>query len=598
MCVVQLGQQSLVPSCVSVGLLIAAILVCGLGQLNADELVTPTQLVARWPLTADARDVIGSAHGTPENVHFGGGRFGAPTHGAQFNGRDSRIQVPSASAMNLGVGDFSITVWVRCETPLRSTLGDLVSKFDPQTRRGINLHVAGSSPAYCAMSDTRHVHFGIDDGYLGQWTDHGKPSPSNALITTLVAYEGNLYCGIADADKPKDRAHVFRYGGDRKWIDCGRLGDDPNHHSVMSMIVHQGKLYAGTGAWDWYAAEGAIPGAPPVARTRVFRYEGGTRWKDLGQVGNGTRVLTLASFAGELFAGLDDVGKGHAYKYDGRKWIDLGAPDGKNFECFLPWGGTLYAATHGNVYQYAGAQAWTKIGERPHDINQIHSMQVAGGKILLGTWPQGYVLRYAGGQKWDKIGRLGLPPGEKLCNEVMDLVVYNGKLYAGLIPKAEVYRYEQDQKWTRLGSLATRPDWDVKNLFTWNRVTCLSSFHGRLYAGTGSCRGRAFDAAADASLGRVYSIQAGQVVSHEHDIGGAWTHLGAVRRGRKLELYVNGRLSASSELRQGPAFDLTTEVPMWIGFGSQNFFDGHIADLRWYQGALDLREIRRLSDDK
>ena len=39
-----------------------------------------------------------------------------------------------------------------------------------------------------------------------------------------------------------------------------------------------------------------------------------------------------------------------------------------------------------------------------------------GGKILLGTWPQGYVLRHEGGEKWAKIGRLGLPEGPKLCN--------------------------------------------------------------------------------------------------------------------------------------------------------------------------------------
>ena len=92
---------------------------------------------------------------------------------------------------------------------------------------------------------------------------------------------------------------------------------------------------------------------------------------------------------------------------------------------------------------------------------------------------------------------------------------------------------------------------------TWARVTCLSFFRGRLFASTGSCQGRSLDAPADPSLGKVFSIQAGQVVSHEHDIGGDWTHLAAIRRGRRLELFINGQKTESTELREGPAFNLS-----------------------------------------
>ena len=573
-------------------LLLATFATLGSERLDAGERTPPaTRLVAHWPLRTDARDVVGEAHGRPEHVTF-------DEHGATFDGRQGRIQVSATDAPHVGTRDFSLAVSVRCQTPLASTLGDLVNQFDPSTRRGFNLHVAGSSPAYSAMSDTRHVHFGIDDAYLGEWQDHGKPWASNSLISNLVAYDGELYCGIADADRPEDRAHVFRFGGDQRWIDCGRLGDDTNHHSVMSMIVHQGKLTAGTGIWDWVQALGGLEGAPAPAPTRVYQYDGGTRWKDLGQVGNGSRVLCLASFQGELYAGLDRAGGGHAFRYDGQSWIDCGAPDGKNFECLLPWGGTLYAATHGNIYEYLGGQAWKRLGTAPHDITQIHCMQVFGGKVLLGTWPQGYVLRHEGVDDWARIGRLGLPEGSKLCNEVMDLTVYNGKLYAGLIPLAEVFRYERDNDWQQLGSLASRPDWSVDTTATWTRVTCLSAFQGRLFAGTGSCQGRALDAPVDPSLGRVHSIQAGQVVSHERDIGGDWTHIAAVRRGRQLELYVNGQRTATSTMGDdGPMFDLTNHAPMWIGFGAQNFFHGQMADVRWYDGALDPAAIRLLAQD-
>ena len=130
------------------------------------------------------------------------------------------------------------------------------------------------------------------------------------------------------------------------------------------MIVHDGKLYAGTGVWDWDRAKGRVPGFT-TAPTRVFVYEGGTKWRDLGQVGNGSRVLCMASFKGELYAGLDAVGKGRCFKYDGTRWTDCGAPDGRNFECLVPLGGVLYAATHGRMYRYGDGQTWTCIGKEP-----------------------------------------------------------------------------------------------------------------------------------------------------------------------------------------------------------------------------------------
>ncbi|HAA72402.1 MAG TPA: hypothetical protein DCE55_24910 [Planctomycetaceae bacterium] len=551
------------------------------------------RLVGHWPLAEDTRDVVGTLPGKPTNVTFGR-TAGSAKAAAIFNGRDSVITIPAGAALQLGTRDFSLTAWVKCDVPLRNTLGDLVSQFDPAARRGFNLHLSGSSPAYSSMSDTRHVHFGIDDGYLGPAEDCGKPWPSNSLITCLIVFDGELYCGIADADRTEDKARVFRYAGGKRWIDCGRLGNDPNHHSVQAMVVHDGKLYAGTGIYDWVQAMDQLPGKPPAAPTRVFVYAGGTSWRDLGQVGFGSRVLCMGSFQGELFAGMDVIGKGHAYKFDGTKWIDCGAPDGRNFECFLPFGGKLYAATHGNVFEYEGGTSWRSIGAEPHGITQIHSMQVAGGRMLLGTWPQGYVLRYDGENKWTKLGRVGLPPGPQQCNEINDLTVYNGKLYAGVIPKAELYRYEKEGEWTLLGSLANRSDWAADNLATWLRLTCLTTFQGRLFAATGACQGRALDAPVDPSMGRVFAYQAGQVVSSEHDIGGAWTHIAAVRQGRTLKLYVNGTRVTTSQLRAGPLFNLTNDRPLLVGFGAQHYFSGAIADLRLYHGALGTDAVREV----
>src|SRR5262245_53588992 len=169
----------------------------------------PAKLIAHWPLIKHARDAVGTMHGTASNIKFGNEDRAA----ARFNGRDSVITVPDALTLHLADRDFSLALWAKCEMPLTNTLGDMISKFDPQRRRGLNFYIAGSAPGYNGMSDTRHVHFGIDDSFLGQWDDHGKPWPSNSHVPCLIVFNGDLYCGIADADRTEDKAKVFRFAG-------------------------------------------------------------------------------------------------------------------------------------------------------------------------------------------------------------------------------------------------------------------------------------------------------------------------------------------------------------------------------------------------
>ncbi|MBT4139663.1 MAG: hypothetical protein HOE48_17200, partial [Candidatus Latescibacteria bacterium] len=171
--------------------------------------MTKHQLMGHWPLQENASDVAGKHHGVAHQVTFVDGPGGSTTAAAQFNGPDSRIEVPAANDLQLANKDFSIAAWVRCDTPMRGVFGEVLSKFDPNSRCGFNLQVAGSTAGYSAMSDSRHIHFGIDDGYIGPWTDCGKPWQSNSLVSALVAYEGELYASIADADDPMDAARVF-----------------------------------------------------------------------------------------------------------------------------------------------------------------------------------------------------------------------------------------------------------------------------------------------------------------------------------------------------------------------------------------------------
>jgi len=198
----------------------------------------------------------------------------------------------------------------------------------------------------------------------------------------------------------------------------------------------------------------------------------------------------------------------------------------------------LWFRQNWEVYHDEGGKEWLCIGDHPFGITQIHCLQAVGGKLHAGTWPQGYVLRYENNGEWSNIGRLGLSEGMYQCNEINDLTVHNGKLYTGVIPKAQVYRYESDGHWNLLGCLASRPDYADDKVDTWRRVTSLVPYQGKLFASTSSCKGRSIDVDPDGTLGRVYALQTGQVVSHERDIGSNWTHLAAVREDKQLRLYV------------------------------------------------------------
>ena len=546
--------------------------------------MSQADLRARWKLSGNCEDELGRSHGIGEGITFGPGPGGDPEGAARFNGIDSRITIGDGPHLRLGSGDFTIACRVRPEGDMKCVYGDILGKFDPVHRTGLTLGMQGSAPAYSGMGNTPYLYFGIDDGYVGPVEDHGKPCGDNALVSNLVVHEDQLYCGIADAAEPERAARVFRWQGGSEWEDCGRIGSDPTVRSAMSLIVHNNELYAGTGTWDWVKC---FEQQTETGPTHVFRYQGGTEWEDLGQIGDGTRVLCLASYGGDLYAGIDAVGGGRCFRFDGARWHDCGSPDGRNLECLLPFQGQLHAATHGNVWRHEGGEQWTQIGNDPHGINQIHSMCVFDGSLALGTWPQGYVLRYAGPGEWEIIGRLGLDEERHPCNEVMDLLAHNGKLYAGLIPKAQLYRYESDGNWTLMHSLAGRGDWHEEAVDAWCRITTLTSHRGAIFAATGSCRGREEDVDPDGQLGRVVSMKTGWVTSCERRIDSEWMDVVAQRKGRELTIHVNGTLCGRAEKPGEGYFDIDNGFDLEIGRGAQGSFYGSIADVRIYNGAVD-----------
>lgn len=247
-------------------------------------------LVGYWPLEGDCQDQSGLGnHGT---AHGDGSENG------QFDGRGKWIEIRPSDSLKFGTEDFTLAVWVWTAPDIDDVIGDVLTKYDSQRRRGFNLIINSSAGGYSSHGDDRHVYFGIDDGSEPTWVDCGRPSPtSNYVSNSLTVFDGNLYAAITDAEKEEDWCHVFRYGGDRRWEDCGRVGNRRTH-GVGPMVVHRGHLYAGTWTYDWTRVGRSQPLDDFCS---VYRYAGGTTWEDCGQPGSCRRLFGLASFRGQVF---------------------------------------------------------------------------------------------------------------------------------------------------------------------------------------------------------------------------------------------------------------------------------------------------------
>jgi len=66
-----------------------------------------------------------------------------------------------------------------------------------------------------------------------------------------------------------------------------------------------------------------------------------------------------------------------------------------------------------------------------------------------------------------------------------------------------------------------------------------------------------------------------------------------VRRGNRLELYIDGKLEVTSPPFSAPDFDLSNAEPLRIGSGETDCFAGKIREVRIYKRALVPAEIAR-----
>ena len=551
-------------------------------------MMTDSKLAGHWKLKGDCRDYSGKGnHGINHGVNLARGAF---------NGRDAFIEVPDSRSLRLAADDFSLCAWVYTAKNLESVAGDIVNKYDPASRKGFNLSLQSSAGGYNSQGDDRHVHFGIDNARLGPWRDCGRPNKSsNYVSNSLTVYDGHLYAATTDAREKENWCRVYRYAEGKRWEDCGRVGNRRTT-GVGPMIVHRGGLYAATWTYDWNRV---LTG--DYETCRVYRYEGGHRWKDCGQPGQNRRLNCIASFKGKLYVGGDDQSGGR-YKVfvreSAKKWeVSATFPSEGSGWCYphamAVFQGSLYVG-YPSVYAFDGKK-WEYVGT-PVGCTQMHSLEVYKGKLHAGTWPEGRVAFYKGGEDWEDCGRGGD------STEINALVVYNGKLYIGSIPRAEVFRYEGGRKWTRVKRFFDPPGWEPVSVgrhspqeharaLEWTRVTSLTVYRGKLFAGIGSCTSAFQDAPCDLR-GKVFCMEAGKNVTYDGNLGSGWKHITAVKKRGRLKLYVSGELKATSSPFKRDDYDLSMKEPLRIGMGEIGSFSGRISEVRLYARALDEEEIQ------
>lgn len=514
--------------------------------------------VAHWPLTADARDAGGRGHdGIAHNITW------RADGSADFNGRDSFIEIRDHPDFAAGTSPFTLTAWVYTEKDLDDALGDIASKFDPVARKGFTLSIMNYPGVTSGQPNWRNLAFGIDDAKITQrWTDCGRPG-NCMMLWAFCVWRDDLYAATFELDADQ-AGHVYRYAGGAKWEDCG---SPDRANAVTTLAVFEDQLYAGTARYD--SVGSSLPASPNKnPGGKVYRYGGPGKWTYCGQLenpqtGTADTVHSLAFYRGKLYASsMYTAGRG-LYEYQGgTDWRYMGNP-GCRVDILGVYNGDLYTTSYdspGRVARWNPTRGWQDLGAPP-ETSQTYSFMPYEGQLMLATWPKATVYCLNKGDQWTDQGRLGEE------NETMAMVVYNGKLYAGSLPLAKVYRYDGGTTWSEIGRLDFTPD------MRYRRVWSMAVFKGKLFAGT-------------MPSGRVWCFQAGRSATCDRELPPAWQHVAAVRDENRLRLYVDGSLVSRSEPFKPDDFDLGTSSPLRIGIGSHDYFRGRLADVSYYRAAL------------
>lgn len=176
------------------------------------------------------------------------------------------------------------------------------------------------------------------------WTDMGRPHVSVGVLYDASELNGNLYVSTGNI------GNIYRFDGVGSWTD---LGNPPGYPSEsLRIIAFDGTLYVGSGQM----------------LANVYRWNSGTSWTNMGQLGSDSRVDSLGVFEGKLYGGTYLVGAGnggHVWRMDGMgNWADCGRVGVNNsVQDLIEYEGTFYAGGYweGRVFYYDGNTTWTAL---------------------------------------------------------------------------------------------------------------------------------------------------------------------------------------------------------------------------------------------
>lgn len=263
----------------------------------------------------------------------------------------------------------------------------------------------------------------------GEWADCGAPDRCNA-VTSLTAYKGRLYAAtgkyrfagsaLPESDNTNRGGGVFRFEGEKRWSEVGRL---PDVEAVAGLVAFRGRLYASS----LYKPAG------------FFRYESDGKWTAL-PTPDGKRIESLAVFDDALWAASYDDAR--VYRFDGTRWEDLGRL-GENTQtyAFAVHNGRLCVGTWPSGKVFCRAEnRWEDLG-RLGDEREVMGMHVHNGQLYGGTLPLGAVFRYDGEQSWTRTAQLDKTPDVKY-RRAWTMATFGGRLFCSTLPSGRVYALE------------------------------------------------------------------------------------------------------------------------------------------------------------
>lgn len=395
---------------------------------------------------------------------------------------------------------------------------DIKGSWDLNGKFSVNAQVAIGSDIYAGLGNavgdaeiwkwngTVWSQIG-GDGDRSSWADQTYENVQSLAVNGTI-----LYAGLGSTAGDGEVWSCDTSTGCATWTKIG--GDGINSgwaintiEDVLSMTVMGGNLYVGLGT-------------TATTDARVYRWNG-TSWLWVG--GNGVSapyntavlpagyegVYSLTNDGTNLYAGFGNTaGDGDVWRLTGTTWTQIGGDTlnsswaSATYEYVYSlryYGGNLYAglgATAGDaeVWRWNGT-AWTQIGGDTLNggwdgttIENVYSLTDDGTNLYAGlgnTAGDNEVWRW-NGTGWTKIGGDAVNSGFTNTHLYVNGLVYAGStLYAGITGTAassEVWGFT-GSTWTRIGGNLINKSWGFFNL---QSVENLTSYNGKLYAGTGS----------------------------------------------------------------------------------------------------------------